>query len=157
MTIDARALSEEQITPTAPLPHISRRALKRVANPLPAPTDCRYCGECVGLVENSEIYRGRSYGEWPYAYLCSGCRAYVGLHPQTDIPLGTLADDSLRKARNASKAEFHSLKDDRGYSRNQAYAWLAKEMGIEVDVCHFGWFEHQDCALALDICRRARR
>lgn len=155
MSIDPRALSEERITPAAPLPHISRRALKRVANPLPTPTNCRYCGDCVDLVPNSEIYRGRSYGEWPYAYLCGGCRAYVGLHPQTDIPLGTLADDALRKARNASKAEFHKLKEARGFSRNQAYAWLAQSMNIEVGVCHFGWFEHQDCALAMSICQEA--
>lgn len=155
--IDPRADSAERIEPTAPLPHISRRALKRVTNPLPAPTTCRYCDGDVRLVSNSEIYRGRSYGEWPYAYLCDHCRAYVGLHPQTDVPLGTLADDALRKARNTSKSEFHELKEKRGYSRNEAYAWLAKEMGIPVDNCHFGWFELQDCALALHICQEGRR
>lgn len=153
MPIDARANSEELLTPPAPLPHISRRALKRVHNPLPAPSFCRYCGDNVGLVENSVIYRGRSYGEWPYAYLCFGCGAYVGIHPHTDIPLGTLADPALRQARNTSKAAFHKLKDVRGLSRSNAYAWLAREMKIEVDVCHFGWFEHQDCALALSICQ----
>lgn len=67
MPIDPRANAPERIAARAPLPHISRRALKRVKNPLPAPTECRYCGGCVELVSNSEIYNGREYGEWPYA------------------------------------------------------------------------------------------
>lgn len=152
MSIDGRAFGAEKIEPTYPLPHISRKALKRVKNPLPAPTDCRYCGGNVELVCNSEIYNGKIYGEWPYAYLCENCRSYVGLHPSTDIPLGTLATNALRKDRNASKAAFHNVKDQKGFSRNQAYEWLSCRMGIPVDKCHFGWFEQEDCALALSIC-----
>jgi len=152
MSIDPRANAPERIAAPAPLPHVSRRALKRVKNPLPIPTACRYCGDSVVLVNNSEIYNGRTYGDWPYAYLCSGCRAYVGLHPDTDIPLGTLANDQLRKDRNASKAVFHRLKEDRGFSRTLAYQWLAGQMGISVDECHFGWFEHEQCAQASRVC-----
>lgn len=152
MPIDPRANSAERLVAPAPLPHVSRRALKRVKNPLPTPVDCRYCGEHVDLVCNSEIYNGRSYGDWPYAYLCSGCRAYVGLHPDTDIPLGTLANDLLRKDRNSSKDMFHKLKEKRGFSRTLAYEWLAGRMGISVAECHFGWFEHEQCGQALRIC-----
>lgn len=152
MQIDPRANAPERIAAPAPLPHVSRRALKRVKNPLPAPTDCRYCGECVGLVCNSEIYNGRTYGDWPYAYLCSGCRAYVGLHPDTDVPLGTLANDRLRKDRNLSKDMFHKFKENRGLTRTLAYEWLAAQMGIPVAECHFGWFEHEQCAQALRVC-----
>ena len=145
MPIDPRANAPERIAAPAPLPHVSRRALKRVNNPLPAPTECRYCGDVVELVRNSEIYNGRSYGDWPFAYLCSGCHAYVGLHPDTDIPLGTLADSELRSVRNRSKAVFHKHIGDTGMGRTQAYRWLAEQMQIDVGVCHFGWFEQADC------------
>lgn len=152
MPIDPRANAPERIAAPAPLPHISRRALKRVKNPLPIPTDCRYCGGCVELVSNSEIYNGREYGDWPYAYLCTDCKAYVGLHPDTDIPLGTLAALQLRKDRNTAKDAFHRVKEQRGFSRSLAYQWLAGKMGIEVDVCHFGWFDQDECAKALALC-----
>lgn len=152
MPIDPRANAPERIAAPAPLPHISRRALKRVKNPLPAPTICRYCGGCVELVSNSEIYNGREYGEWPYAYLCTDCKAYVGLHPSTDIPLGTLAAKQLRKDRNTAKDAFHRVKEQRGFSRSLAYQWLAGKMGIEVGACHFGWFDQEECAQALALC-----
>lgn len=148
MPIDPRANASERIAAPDPLPHVSRRALKRVKNPLPAPIACRYCGDDVDLVRNSEIYNGRSYGDWPFAYLCRGCKAYVGLHPDTDIPLGTLANDSLRAARNRSKAVFHKHITDTGMGRTQAYRWLAEQMQIGVGVCHFGWFEKADCERA---------
>lgn len=153
--IDPRANAPERITAPAPLPHVSRRALKRVKNPLPAPDNCRYCGHEVSLVRNSAIYNGRSYGDWPYAYLCQGCRAYVGLHPDTDIPLGTLADDRLRAARNHSKAKFHDHMKTVGLGRTAAYKWLAAQMGIEVGICHFGWFEADDCAHVVKIIAQA--
>ncbi|WP_341959237.1 zinc-finger-containing protein [Pseudomonas sp. RC10] len=140
MSIDPRAHSSERIPAPEPLPHVSRRALKRVTNPLPVPTHCRYCGGHVELINNSRIYR-REYGE-----------AYVGLHPSTDIPLGTLATAALRKDRNDSKAIFHKLKEQRGFSRSLAYQWLAGKMGITVDKCHFGWFDQDECALAAKLC-----
>lgn len=152
MPIDPRTNAPERIAAPAPLPHVSRRALKRVKNPLPAPTICRYCGGCVELVSNSEIYNGRVYGDWPYAYLCTDCKAYVGLHPDTDIPLGTLASAQLRKDRNLSKDMFHRMKEQRGLSRSQAYEWLARKMGIPVGECHFGWFDQDECALAMGHC-----
>ncbi|MCQ9423440.1 DUF3268 family zinc-finger domain-containing protein [Pseudomonas sp. LJDD11] len=151
MSIDPRAKSPERLVAPAPLPHVSRRALARVKNPLPVPTECRYCAGQVELINNSKIY-GREYGEWPFAYRCEDCKSYVGLHPSTDIPLGTLATAQLRKDRNASKAMFHKVKERKGLSRTLAYQWLAGKMCIPVGNCHFGWFEQEDCEKASSIC-----
>lgn len=148
MTIDTRANSPDKITPPAPLPHVSRRALKRVADPVAIPTECRYCANGVDLVENSAIYNGRCYGDWPYAYLCGCCGAYVGLHPDTDLPLGTLADKRTRDARNATKKTFEAIFRDGHMTRKQAYAWLADQMGISTADCHFGLFEPAQCKIA---------
>jgi hypothetical protein len=148
MTIDSRAHSLDKIVPPAPLPHVSRRALKRVNDPIAIPTTCRYCAGHVELVENSAIYNGRTYGDWPYAYLCDDCRAYVGLHPDTDLPLGTLADKRTRDARNACKKTFERIFKERHMNRTKAYAWLAGKMGLSVADCHFGLFEPEQCQAA---------
>jgi len=152
--VEPRAQSEEKLTPPTPLPHVSRRALARVKGPLPVPTVCRYCQGVVELVGNETVY-GSPFGQWPYLYLCTGCRAYVGLHPDTDIPLGTLADKDLRLARKSAKALFLAANED--VSRSSAYQWLADQMGIDVSDCHFGWFDIHQCRQAKVACLRAIR
>ncbi len=145
---DPRHLSPVPLGAAPPLPYVSRKALARVSSPLPAPTNCNCCGESVRLINNKLIY-GTEYGEWPYSYQCTGCGAYVGLHPGTDIPLGTLADKPLREARKRSKAMFRQaagLLHIR--ERKQAYRWLANAMNIPHGECHFAWFD-------LGLCRRA--
>jgi len=137
------------------LPFISKSATKRVKDKLPPHEVCPYCEGRVELVSNEQIY-GREYGDWPYVYLCRPCDARVGLHPYTDIPLGTLADNDLREARKSAKEPFQSLWKGpfkRFDSRNEAYKWLASEMNIPLEECHFGWFDEAQCAVAEQICR----
>jgi hypothetical protein len=123
----------------------SRKATARVTNPLPVPTACPNCNGPVRLVENRVIY-GRNYGEWPWAYDCRPCDAYVGLHPFTAIPLGTLATAPVREARKRAKAAFNPLWERGAMTRTQAYAWLAEQLGIaDVDACHIGWFDVAQC------------
>ncbi len=128
----------------------SRRAIARVRNPLPAPTVCPHCGAPVEIVNNAAIY-GRSYGEWPWAYACDGadgdgCGAYVGMHPFTAIPLGTLADAPTRDARKKAKDAFNPLWQEKRMSRTAAYQWLAGSLGIaNVEECHIGWFDVETC------------
>lgn len=150
--VDPRAFSEEPLAPPFPLPHVSRKALKRVKSPLPTPEECRYCWSAVALVNHGEIY-GREYGDWPYAYLCRSCGAYVGVHPNTDIPLGTLANEALRLARNTHKSDFIELQKAAFWSRHEAYQFLADALGIELVRCHWGWFEIDQCEQAGQVCR----
>ena len=152
MPLDPRVHSDERLEPRHPLPHISRRALRRVKNPLPAPTECPYCSGLVELVSNSRIYNGREFGEWPYAFHCEPCDAYVGLHPHTDIPLGTLANVELRGARKVHKTYFQKVCETFDLGRTPAYQWLAGAMGIPVGECHFGWFNKQQCEQAGLLC-----
>jgi len=122
-------------------------AFKRVLNPLPVPTICPYCDGDVHAVNNSAIYYGQSYGRWPYAYLCEDCRAYVGMHPETNIPLGTLADSILREARKVSKSLFQTklMEPPSNMTRSEAYTYLAGRMGITAGNCHFAWFDVKQC------------
>lgn len=155
--IDPRANRNEKIVAEYPLPYISRKALKRVKDYMPPPVKCNCCGStCVFLVPNEEIY-GKSYGDWPYAYFCDDCGAYVGVHPNTDIPLGTMADKELREARKKAKSAWQSACKMLGLDRAKGYAWLAKQMGIEASECHFGWFDVHRCGVAYRVCSTSKR
>lgn len=33
-------------------------------------------------------------------------------------------------------------------TRGEAYAALAKHMGLEIERCHFGWFDVEQCEIA---------
>lgn len=128
------------------------RAVARVKDPFPIPTVCRYCRGAVTLVHHSDVY-GRSYGDWPYLYKCGQCDAQVGLHPRTNLPLGTLADRALREARKQSKAVFFQLSERRSWSRNDAYRWLRKVTGLDAGDCHFGLFDLDRCATVAALCK----
>jgi len=154
---DPRADSELPLSAPAPLPYLSRTALRKVKDRLPPPTQCPYCQGSVRLVTNDEIYRGRTYGNWPYAYLCDACGATVGVHPGTDLPLGTLADKALRAARNDAKAQFKQLMRLRALPRDDAYKWLANELGMTKQVCHFAWFDLDQCEAARAACEAGAR
>ena len=145
---------KRQRTPVTPW-NPSRRALKRVKDKLPAPETCPHCGSVVKIVRNSEIYNGQEYGEWPWAYKCDGkfCDAYVGMHPFTNIPLGTLATHAMRDARKRAKAVFQPLFQSGRMTRSEAYEWLAAQLGIPVHECHVGWFDVAMCNRVVQVCR----
>ncbi len=128
----------------------SKKATGRVKNPLPAPVECHYCQSPVSIAKNSAIY-GREYGEWPWVYVCESslCRAYIGMHPFTAIPLGTLANQELRNARKECKPAFNHIWQSGLMTRTEAYQWLAKQLSIPAGECHFGWFD-------VDLCQRAK-
>ncbi len=118
--------------------------MARVKNPLPAPTECRFCHSEVRVATHQEVY-GRDYSDWPYMYLC-------GMHPFTNIPLGTLADRATRESRKNCKKPFEALWRSGRMSRTEAYTWLAAELNIPVGECHFGWFDISQCEAAKRAC-----
>jgi hypothetical protein len=138
---------------------ISKAQVKKVLNPLPVPTICPNCGGAVERVSNSVIYR-KEYGTWPFAYRCvvDACDSYVGIHPKTDIPLGTLANKAVRAARKQAKSHLSPMWEVDGMDKNAVYAWLAREMGItDVNHCHIGWFDEKQCARVVEICLNNKR
>lgn len=141
---------------TARVFKVSKAQSAKVKNPLPVPTICPHCGGKVERVHNSEIYDGRAYGPWPWAYRCvnvKSCDSYVGIHPKTDIPIGTLATKPMRAARKAAKAAFAPLWEKQGMDKDAAYAWLADKMGIvPMEHCHVGWFGIAQCNQVIEIC-----
>lgn len=125
-------------------------ALSKVHDSLPPPETCRYCGGRVDLVNNSVFYGGKEYG-WPLAYRCSCCGARVGCHPDTDLPLGTLANEETMKARRAAHAAFDALWAGRPDARSRAYRALADAMGVRK--AHISWFDVDECCRVVELCR----
>ncbi|MFY1852952.1 zinc-finger-containing protein [Achromobacter xylosoxidans] len=152
--VDPRSRSKTKLQAPAPLPYVSRRALARVRDRIAPPKACHCCGGPVKLTNNSDIYNGQSFGDWPYVYRCTRCQAYIGLHPDTDLPLGVMADRQTIKARKESKFAFHRLTRDRfGNDRKAAHTWLASALGIAPSICHFGMFGVDQAERAGQICR----
>lgn len=139
----------------------SPAAVAKVKHPLPVPNFCIHCGAPVRLGAHAEIYDGRSFGVWPYVYLCENkeCGAYVGLHPFTNIPLGHLATEHERAARKYCKSAFEKLwkTGEAPMSRAAAYKWLAEALQITVENCHFGMFGVERCELARKLCKAKYR
>lgn len=133
---------------------VDQAQIKKVRAKLPVPTICPNCGSAVELVNNSIVY-GKEQGRWPFVYRCVAlaCNSHVGLHPFTDIPLGTLADHQTRVARTEAKAVFKPMWEQYGMDRNAAYRWLGDKMGIaEVRHVHIGWFSLEQCQRVIEIC-----
>lgn len=118
------------------------------------PTICRYCGSPVVYTSNAEIY-GREYGEGR-CYLCRNCRAFVGVHPGTDTPLGTLANEELRRYRKAAHFWFDKIwkSPTRLTTRDKAYRWLSKELELPKEETHIGMFEKEQCEKVMEISQK---
>ena len=144
MTTDPRAFSTEKLKPPRPLPYVSRRNLKKVTYPLPKPTSCNICGGEGILIGNHYCY-GLPRGDWPYVYLCTKCSASVGLHPHTDLPLGTLADSTTRRRRKEAHAAVRELRMLLGLSANSAREVVASTLGLPVSKTAIAQLNHHQC------------
>lgn len=113
------------------------------------PTTCNLCGGNVVYVSNEEIY-GQRYGSG-YAYMCLSCGAYTGTHRHRPMDaLGLLANKEMRRL----KVKCHELFDKQWTTydeRCKMYKWLAKQLAIPIDCCHFGYFDTDMLYKALNV------
>ena len=123
---------------------------------IPIPETCRYCGSTVVFTSNAEIY-GKEYGNGK-CYLCRNCKAFVGVHTGTQIPLGTLANNELRKARNKAHIEFDKLwkQPTRIMTRFNAYKWLANKMNKDIKDTHIALFEIKECEKVIKLIEQMK-
>lgn len=121
---------------------------------------CPYCGEKTEYVDSEAVYgKGNSYG---MIYLCRPCKAYVGVHKNTNKALGRLADSALRYWKKKAHEVFDKLwqrkmeesKLQKFVARNKAYKWLAGELEIDEDYCHIGYFDVDQCKQVYYLCKK---
>lgn len=113
--------------------------MSKIKDALPIPEQCDNCCSLnIQFTTNDRIY-GRAYGDWPKIYYCNDCRATVGCHYGTEIPLGRMADRATRQLRTRAHSEFDRLWQSGLMSRSKAYNWLASQLGIAASDCHISW------------------
>lgn len=110
---------------------------------------CPYCGAKTEYTDSSCVY-GTSYG---MIYICHPCKAWVGVHKGTDKALGRLANASLRKAKMDAHKYFDQIWRSGRMSRSLAYAKLAAFMNIDIEDCHIGMFDEDQCSAVEDFSR----
>lgn len=123
------------------------------------PTTCNLCGGPVVYCSNARVY-GREYGSG-YCYLCQSCGAYVGTHkPRPKEALGLLADEPMRTGKKMCHAIFDAFwmgKPKSRKKRKDLYRWMAREMDIPVEDCHFGHFDIHQLRQAYKILLAAQK
>lgn len=113
---------------------------------------CSYCGKDASLVTGKEIYPHRKDLYDLKFWQCPPCDAYVGCHKVGNgygdgtRPFGRLANPELREAKQMAHLHFDKLWNGAGaMTRNAAYRWLARKLGIPFEQCHIGEFDVSLC------------
>jgi len=123
---------------------------------------CPYCKKEATLTSSEAIY-GKHFG---MIYLCYPCDAWVGVHKDTDHPLGTLANAELRDWRKWAHKEFDPIWQKRfeegsktnprykkAMARGGRYKRLSILMEIPMHQCHIGMFDVDQCKEVVRLCQ----
>lgn len=92
------------------------------------------------------VYGTHSHGG--QVYVCShypSCNSYVGVHPGTKIPKGTLANRELRQKRIQAHRIFDQIWQQGILSKPEAYRWVADKFCLTDKQAHIGQFSNYMC------------
>ncbi len=107
--------------------------------------DCNYCNKKTELVSGRKLYPNYKELHSKLFHYCADCQAWVGCHVDSDMPLGILANKELRTKRLIAHKYFDKIFTSGKMERNEAYEWLASQLGIERKYCHIGMFNIDKC------------
>lgn len=112
---------------------------------------CPYCFETPVKVNGDIIYPNRNDLHHKEFLYCQNGHdpAYVGI--QNGKPLGSLANQHLRKLRSLAHKSFDNLWKNKKMSRDEAYRLLSKEMNLPKEKTHIGMFNEKQCRKVLEI------
>lgn len=134
--------------------HGMPRFTKRQKKPLLAKPTCPYCGNKATMKTGVDIYPHRCDLRHLRFWACTPCAAWVGCHA-TGVPLGSLANASLRACRASAHAAFDPLwKTGVIPGRSAAYAWLADQLGVAIQHCHIAMFDEAQCKQVVEVANR---
>lgn len=126
---------------------------------------CPYCDKPATLVTGLSVYPHRPDLGGLWFWLCRPCDAYVGCHRkgtwlgrggQTSdgtLPLGRLANATLRRLKSEAHQAFDPLWRGHGMTRAAAYKWLAHKIGMHKDKCHIGMMDEEQCKRVIEACK----
>lgn len=131
-----------------------RRRQHQRKSPLPFGTvsayPCPDCGDKLAL-------KPSKYGCFYSCVRFPACRGSHGAH-QDGRPLGVPATLEVKMLRQRVHDVFDPVwkAPDAKLRRTEAYKWLAGLMGLEMDACHIGLFDKEQCEQAIQILKRER-
>lgn len=120
---------------------------------------CPYCGSNTRVIDSGIVY-GQGFGWLVACTRYPQCDAFVGCHPRSMRPLGSVADAATRAARvKAHKVFDVAWRGKKGQrhpagARTKAYAWLSKELGVDPELCHIGYFDLEMCGRVVQACEQ---
>ena len=112
---------------------------------------CPYCGSAARIRKAEAIYGSGPSG---CVYVCSNypvCDAYVGCHPGTQKPLGTLANAKLRLLRRNAHNVFDRWWKSGRMTRTEAYRELSQLMDLDTERTHIAMMDAEECKRLLEI------
>ena len=116
---------------------------------------CPYCKCATKRVTDREIYGPNSNYNKTFIQCVENSDHYVGTYAN-GRSLGRLADGKLRLYKREGHAVFDKLwlGDNASFrSRDEAYQWLSKKMGIPLELTHFGMFDNEQCLKSIQMVK----
>lgn len=152
------------ILPRAVHPHMNAIAAPMTDHtprvPLGPPNRCPYCFSPVEKVTGAEVYPDRPELADRNIWRCTLCDASVGCHragarirtstgvelvSDGTLPMGSLANEDLRAARTETHRMFDAMwHPPAQMSRSDAYAWMAKVLGIPFEDAHIACLSYEE-------------
>jgi hypothetical protein len=112
---------------------------------------CPYCNNSTNRIKGLEIYgKNTPWSDLDFM-LCRPCWAYAGVHRESGIALGSVANSTLRNKRKAAHQVFDRLYKEAHLTRSQAYTWLANQLNLDRKLTHIGMFGEESCDLVIEL------
>ena len=119
---------------------------------------CPYCGSRALLRPASMVRDDAAPGE--EIYVCARypvCDSYVSAHRDSRLPMGTLADQALRRKRRQAHCAMNRLWKSGCMSKKEAYRYLQVQLGLPESEAHIGRFSEYRCEQVIRLCNRFAR
>lgn len=104
------------------------------------------CGHPAERVTGDLVYPEKSEYHRKLFFLCLRCDRYVGCHSGSGIPLGTLANQEVRRLRSTAHHWFDRLWKEFGSTRQKAYSAMKEAIGVR----HIGWEQEAGCKAVIE-------
>jgi hypothetical protein len=111
--------------------------------------DCQYCGKQARLIGGEALFPDKAIYHKKRFWYCKPCDAWVGCHPKSTKPLGTLANKKLRLFRIKTHERFDKLWKTELMSRDEAYSLLRRALNVSEEEGHIGMFGEDQCQKAM--------
>jgi hypothetical protein len=114
------------------------------------PKVCDACSSPSIIYTTEADVKGTNKRKWPYIWYCRNCKASVGCHPNTNLPLGYMASPYISHLRATLHAIIDPLWQSKLGTRKEIYSWIAKELCLSDEFCHIAQLSLTQLKIAIE-------